>query len=146
MRLDDLRGRECQFCGKPIPDSARSDKIFCSDLCRRRDNQRVETEAVKEARLARTCAFCEEPISMERRVGSSYCSQSCYHKHLWQMQSQAVLESKWGRTCVVCGDPIGDELRIDAIYCTARCKVRAANRRQYARQRPLEPRRGQQSI
>jgi predicted nucleic acid-binding Zn ribbon protein len=61
-----VANRTCHHCGGPAP----KQRIFCSEVCRRRDRLGI-TEKVMY------CCVCNEAIPEDRRLDAKFCGLSC---------------------------------------------------------------------
>lgn len=107
----------CHHCGSP---TARQ-RLFCSDLCRRRNRMRAPGRLL-------VCVVCEGPVPADARLDALYCSMACkqtakraamYRIPVAELHQLLVSAELSG--CRICGDRSGP-LVID--HCHAANVVR----------------------
>jgi hypothetical protein len=105
MRLDDLRGPECVWCGKEL-DPSSNQMLYCCDA----HNKAYQHDQERRARLAekaswnRRCPACDAPIPVEARRDRIYCSKKCF-RVVDEVRSRGArrLAARANRTCEHCG-------------------------------------------
>lgn len=140
MRLDDLKGDSCLWCGKEI-DLSRPHaikRIYCCRRCVDTHASHLDTIALEEAKRAqnRRCAQCGSAIPVSKQTGTIYCSRSCARKARPRPpRPRVIVAAKFNRHCRQCHGPIAPDKRLDALYCSRACTDRAHHRRRPADRR-----------
>lgn len=115
MKLTDLAGEKCLACGEPLPEDARSNRIYCSKKCMKRYYGTYETAAIRRSKRGRKCVQCGGPISVDLQASAIYCGILC------QRAAAALRRLPPGRPCARCGEPVPIE-RLHAITCSEVCR------------------------
>lgn len=135
MKLDDLPGDGCAFCGACI-EHKRVYAIYCSRTCKDGHRRHLEREAGREAKAGNTCILCGAVIPLTRRADTLFCSKSCYDKVSYaRCRGQRRTETRKGRSCAICGGPISETLRAGTKYCSKPCGDEADRRMSRKRRR-----------
>lgn len=133
MKLADLAGEKCLACGKPLPEDARGNRIYCSMKCKRWYYGTYETAAIRRSKRGRKCVQCGGPISVDLQASAIYCGIPC------QQAAAALRRLPPGRPCARCGEPVPIE-RLHAITCSEVCRrSHQARDRRGRTNRPIIP-------
>lgn len=134
MRLEDLAGDSCLWCGKEI-DLSRPHaikRLYCCRRCVDKHASHLDTLALEEAKRAqnRRCVQCGSVISVSKQAGTMYCSRSCSSKSRPRRPRHRVIAAaKFNRHCTQCHGPIAPDKRLGALYCSRSCANRVHNAR-----------------
>lgn len=130
MRLEDLQGPECDYCGGELdPDSKQT--RFCCDshyklyykLIKRRLDQ--EKWLKEKASWNRRCPVCDVPIPPEARADRIYCSTKCSHSvMIYRHRGSKRLAARSNKTCEHCGK-LFTLSKGNARHCSSRCQKAA---------------------
>lgn len=134
MRLDDLRGPECTWCGKEL-DPASRQTVYCCDAHNAAHRHHMEREArlAEKASWGRKCPVCETPIPATARADRIYCSTKCSHSvMIYRHRGAPRAAARAGRSCIECDRPI-NAARNDMHYCGNQCRQAAYRKRKRAR-------------
>lgn len=78
------RGRSCEHCGGPVPETRIAGAIYCSRQCAQDDHSRIRDAIDRDLRLqakaGRTCDLCGGPIPATKRAGAETCSKKCQER------------------------------------------------------------------
>ena len=94
----------CYHCGDP----AGKQRMFCSEVCRKRDRMGVPGTTL-------TCGLCREPMPDDKKLDSLFCSSNCYQIHVRGKRYGLSPEQSFDllfhpRPCEICGDPDADHI------------------------------------
>ena len=80
----------CRCCGKPIVQTDKRKRLFCSKKCKDKYWHTKTTECPKYFKEF-TCVECGKPYFVYTSVNRRYCSRSCFQKHesrKWQEERE----------------------------------------------------------
>lgn len=129
MRLEDLKGDSCLWCGEDI-DLSRPfaiARIYCSAKCRYEYRNDLARSARIESKQGRQCQQCGAPIPVTRRIDSDCCSDKCS-----QSYGRADQAQRYPLTCKQCGSDFHGHFAGQQ-YCCCACSGAAYSARQKAK-------------
>ena len=117
MRLEDLKGDSCLWCGEDI-DLSRPfaiTRVYCSAECRLAYRNDVDRRTRIEAKQGRQCKQCGAPIPVTRRIDSDCCSDKCS-----QAYNRADQAKRYPLACQQCGAQFFGHYARQK-YCSSTC-------------------------
>jgi predicted nucleic acid-binding Zn ribbon protein len=125
------KGRRCERCGGPIPETRQNAARFCSDRC---VGGYAEVEPLED------CVWCGGAIVAERAANAIFCSDGCRDEarsasrhHLSRPDYQALIRD---RRCLECDTPIAQSRSIRARFCPGRSCLQQFNIRRWSSNNP----------
>ena len=117
LRLEDLKGDSCLWCGDDI-DLSRPfaiARIYCSAKCRYEYWNDLARSARIESKQGRLCQQCGAPIPVTRRIDSDCCSDKCA-----QTYGRADRAKRYPLDCQQCGSQFFGHYARQK-YCSPAC-------------------------
>lgn len=133
MRLDDLEGDRCLFCGTPLDDCRRADKVFCGRVCRDKQYTKELGEFRRQHRASLSCAWCGKSLGHTKSAWAKYCSDACrldagererMAAGLRERRRVAKEADMAGATCQFCAGPLPANAKRGQKFCAPLCRSR----------------------
>jgi endogenous inhibitor of DNA gyrase (YacG/DUF329 family) len=120
------RRDDCMECGNWLPDKSRSDRLYCSESCRKHAYRREHSTPPAE----KICVLCGA-IFRPLRGKQTFCDftndadETCAVLQNERAQQQRELEDqRWDKECEHCGENTGwDGVGRPRRFCSNRCKT-----------------------
>lgn len=110
---------KCVTCGAEMPAGTRSDKLYCSEKCRREYYRQLK--ALKPQTT--TCKYCGKEFT-KTQGKQLYCSTRCKSR-MYNYGHTRPTEGLWEVTCPVCGKTFLYDGFGRRKYCSAECSAKA---------------------
>lgn len=133
LRLEDLKGDSCLWCGEDI-DLSRPKAIlmsYCSATCRVRYRNNLVHVALIASKQGRVCEHCNGPIAPSKKAGTKYCTFTCGAN---ANRPEAV--GRYPMACQQCGSEFHGQSPRQR-YCSCACSGAAFRARRDA-ERPAK--------
>ena len=69
--------RICQQCDQPLPESKRSDAMYCSKRCKSAVENKRYYKPSERPRASSKCGTCKGPIPPDMQATALYCGRTC---------------------------------------------------------------------